>query len=146
MRKLFQEWYASLRAARLVRQHGQRATAPAPRTTEPANEPEPLEVQVLESRQLPSVVGTGAGLTGSYYGDQDFTTLRLTRTDPTVNFNWNTQAPAASLPTQHYSIRWTGQVQAPDSGLYTFYTRSDDGVRLMVNGQTLVNNWTVHPP
>src|SRR5262245_46672053 len=124
MWKLFQEWYATRRAASLVRQHCESAPA-TQRASAPANQPGPLEVQVLESRRVPSVVGTGTGLTGSYYGDQNFTTLRLTRTDPTVNFSWAaTQVPAASLPTQHYSIRWTGQVQAPDSGLYTFYTRS----------------------
>jgi len=37
-----------------------------------------------------------------------------------------------------------GTVQPPASGTYTFFTESDDGVRLWVNGQQLVNNWTDH--
>jgi hypothetical protein len=101
-------------------------------------------VQLLERRQLPSVIGSGTGLTGYYFSDQSLTTLRFTRTDPTVNFNWGTGAPAASLPSDHFSVRWTGQVQASDSALYTFYTHSDDGVRLMVDGRTLINDWTNH--
>src|SRR5262249_802748 len=37
-------------------------------------------------------------------------------------------------------------VQAQYSETYTFYTESDDGVRLWVNGQLLVDNWTDHAP
>ena len=43
-----------------------------------------------------------------------------------------------------FSARWTGQVQPQFTGTYTFYTQSDDGVRLWVNGQQIVNNWTDH--
>ena len=35
---------------------------------------------------------------------------------------------------------------APVTGSYRFTTVSDDGVRLSVNGQLLVDNWTAHPP
>jgi hypothetical protein len=142
MRQLFQEWRANLRAARLVQQQGvNSASGNAPQSV---TEHDSLAVEFLERRQLPSVIGTGSGLTGYYYGDQNLTTLRLTRTDPTVNFNWGTGAPAASLPSDHFSARWTGQVQASDSAVYTFYTRSDDGVRLMVDGRTLINDWSNH--
>jgi hypothetical protein len=91
-----------------------------------------------------AVVGNGTGLTGQYFKDQTLTSLVLTRTDPTVNFNWGSGSPAASVPVDHFSVRWTGQVQAQFSQTYTFYTNSDDGVRLWVNGQLLINNWTNH--
>jgi hypothetical protein len=41
-------------------------------------------------------------------------------------------------------VRWSGWVQPRYSETYTFYTTSDDGVRLWVNGQQLINDWTVH--
>ena len=41
-------------------------------------------------------------------------------------------------------MRWTGQVQAPVAGTYRFSTVSDDGIRLWVNGQQVINNWTDH--
>jgi len=44
-----------------------------------------------------------------------------------------------------FSIRWTGKVQAKYSELTSFYTNSDDGVRLWVNGQLLIDNWNDHP-
>jgi PA14 domain-containing protein/galactose oxidase-like protein/K319-like protein len=94
---------------------------------------------------------TGTGLTGRYYNDPGtgtkFTTLVRTRTDPTVNFDWGTGSPVPGVVnTQNFSVRWTGQVQAPATGNYTFSTVSDDGVRLWVNGKLLVNNWTDHAP
>jgi hypothetical protein len=38
-------------------------------------------------------------------------------------------------------VRWTGQVQAQYSQTYTFHARANDGVRLWVNGQLLINQW-----
>jgi hypothetical protein len=94
--------------------------------------------------------GAGTGLTGRYYNDPGngahFGTLVLTRTDPTVNFNWGSGSPGAGITVNNFSVRWTGQVLAPVSGNYTFSTVSDDGLRLWVNGQLVINNWTDHAP
>ena len=91
------------------------------------------------------VVGTGTGLQGEYFNDpnngQHFVTSRVTRVDAGVNFNWGTQAPAANVTADNYSVRWTGQVQAPLTGSYTFTTVADDGVRLWVNNQLVIDNW-----
>jgi hypothetical protein len=91
-----------------------------------------------------AVAGSGSGLTGDYFSGTTLTTKVLTRTDATVDFQWGTAAPAAGVAADNYSVRWTGQVSPRFSGSTTFYTSSDDGVRLWVNGQQLVNNWTNH--
>ena len=46
----------------------------------------------------------------------------------------------------NFSVRWTGQILVPTTGTYRFATTSDDGVRLWVNGQRIINNWTAHSP
>ena len=92
------------------------------------------------------ILGTGNGLQGQYFNSVDLTSPVLTRTDATVNFNWGADAPDASVTPDTYSVRWTGQVQARTGETYTFYTNTDDGVRLWVNGQLLVDNWSVHAP
>ena len=94
---------------------------------------------------------TGTGLTGRYYNDPGtgtrFTTLVRTRTDATVNFDWLSGSPVPGVvQTNNFSVRWTGQVQAPVTGNYTFSTVSDDGVRLWINGVQRINNWTDHAP
>src|SRR4051812_46622996 len=52
----------------------------------------------------------GMGLRGDYFSDASLSTLALSRIDPTANFNWKIGAPAAGLPKNHFSVRWTGQV------------------------------------
>jgi hypothetical protein len=52
--------------------------------------------------------------------------------------------PAPPITADKYSVRWTGKIRAPRSGEYTFYTVSNDGVRLWINGQLLIDNWTAH--
>jgi hypothetical protein len=106
---------------------------------------------LLTSTDDVSVVVTAAsanGLTGRYFNDPAngtrFTTLVLTRVDPTVNFNWAAGAPGGGVTANNFSVRWTGSVQAPVSGAYRFSTVSDDGIRLWVNGQQVINNWTDH--
>ena len=88
--------------------------------------------------------GTGTGLSATYFNNADFTGTVVSRIDATVDFNWGTGSPASSIAVDTFSARWTGQVEAPVTGAYTFYTVSDDGVRLWVNGQQVVNNWTDH--
>ncbi|WP_193193627.1 PA14 domain-containing protein [Nostoc sp. MG11] len=91
-------------------------------------------------------VGTGTGLKGEYYDNKDFTNLKLTRTDAGVNFDWGSGSPATSVGADTFSVRWTGQVQAKYSETYTFYTTADDGVRLSVNGQQIINNFVNQRP
>lgn len=93
------------------------------------------------------VVGKGTGLKGDYYNTIGLTgSVYLSRTDATVNFNWGTGSPYRTISATTYSVRWTGFVQPLYSEKYTFYTNSDDGVRLWINGQEIINNWTDHSP
>ena len=89
------------------------------------------------------VVGTGgSGLTGSYYDNMDFTTLKTTRIDSSVNFDWGSTPPTGTgLSAGTYSVRWTGLVLAPETGTYRFSTRTSDGVRLWINGVQVINDW-----
>lgn len=88
--------------------------------------------------------GSGTGLTGEYFDSVDLTNPVLTRLDGTVDFNWGLGSPDTSIGADTFSVRWSGQVQAQFSETYTFTTWSDDGVRLWVNGQLLIDNWTFH--
>ncbi|MHC4143621.1 MAG: PA14 domain-containing protein [Planctomycetota bacterium] len=91
--------------------------------------------------------GLGGGVKGQYYNGMNFETLVLTRVDPQIDFNWGDPGgPDASVGDDQFSARWTGEVEAAFTETYTFYTNSDDGVRLWVDGKRLVNNWTNHGP
>jgi hypothetical protein len=84
----------------------------------------------------------GIGLAGNYYDNADLTSFVLTRIDPTIDFNhWGNGSPDSAIGADTFSIEWTGQVKAKYSETYTFYTTTDDGVRLWLNGQLLVDQW-----
>ncbi len=90
------------------------------------------------------VLGSGTGLLGHYFfdpeGDFDETPV-LARIDSTVNFLWNDAAPDPSLPADYFTVRWMGFVQPLYSENYTFSVRSDDGCRLWVNDQLIIDQW-----
>jgi hypothetical protein len=88
--------------------------------------------------------GSGSGLTGAYYDNVDLTSDVMSRIDATLNFDWGADAPVSVMGTDTFSARWTGQVQPLYSEPYTFYVVSDDGVRLWINGQLLVEHWSDH--
>ncbi|MEO1744549.1 MAG: PQQ-dependent sugar dehydrogenase [Cyanobacteria bacterium J06629_9] len=90
--------------------------------------------------------GNGDGLTGTYYNNRDFTDQTLTRVDPTVDFDWGGGSPAASMGNNTFSVRWQGQIEPLYSETYTFRTTSDDGVRLWVNGQQIIDQFIDQAP
>jgi len=88
----------------------------------------------------------GGGLRGDYYQGANFKTLVLTRTDPEINFNWGDPGgPDPEVGDDDFSIRWTGEVEAAYTETYTFYPKTDDGVRLWVDGKQLVDSWVAVP-
>lgn len=93
-------------------------------------------------------VGNGTGLQGAYYANQSATLTdppTLTRTDPTVDFDWGAGPPDPSLGAGPFAVRWTGTVQPQFNETYTFYVSAEDGVRLWVSGQLLLDQWVDQP-
>ena len=89
-------------------------------------------------------IGSGDGLAAAYYDNRDFTGAVYNRVDFTVNFACASNSPAPGIGPNTFSVRWTGLVQPQFSQNYTFFTRSDDGVRLWVNGRLLIDNMAAH--
>jgi len=88
----------------------------------------------------------GGGLRAEYYNGTDFETFILTRTDPQVNFSWGDPgSPDPAVSVDNFSARWTGEVEAGYTETYTFYPKTDDGVRLWVGGKQLVDSWETVP-
>lgn len=82
-----------------------------------------------------------AGLKGDYFNGPNFEHKVLTRTDPTVDFDWNWQSPGPGVQREYFSVRWTGKLYAPVPGRYRFSATVDDGVRVWVNGKKVIDEW-----
>ncbi|MDP2323502.1 MAG: LamG-like jellyroll fold domain-containing protein, partial [Gammaproteobacteria bacterium] len=87
-----------------------------------------------------------SGLRGSYFANMTLAGSPAgQRVDGPVNFDWANGTPGvAGIGADNFSVRWEGFVTSSATGNYTFRTRSDDGVRLYVNGVLVINNWTDH--
>jgi hypothetical protein len=70
------------------------------------------------------------------------------RYDDTLNFVWGEGSPGDKVNDDNFSVRWTGRLKALDgedgTGTYTLQTVSDEGVRLWLGDQLLIDNWTPH--
>ncbi len=91
--------------------------------------------------KLTPAAANGTGLRGQYYAGNNFNNLVTTRIDPTVNFNWGSGASVTGSGTDNYTVRWVGEVQATQTGAYSFTTTTDDGARLWVNNTLLVDKF-----
>lgn len=86
--------------------------------------------------------GIGHGLSASYYANGDLKGKPfLTRTDAAIDFDWSNNPPAPGASREHYSVRWTGTLTPPATGKYVFGLNSDDGARLFVDDQPVIDHW-----
>jgi hypothetical protein len=78
---------------------------------------------------------------GSYYANPD---LRgepvFVRADAEIRFYWGTGSPDPRLPSDEFSVRWQRAVWF-EGGLYRFTIEVDDGVRLFIDGNLLLESW-----
>ncbi len=95
-------------------------------------------------RVADSPAPTSAGLDYKYYQGTwnqlpDFSTLAPVATGTVTNFDVSPR-----LRTDSFGFRFTGYVNVPTDGVYTFYTNSDDGSKLYIGGILVVKNDSVH--
>ena len=90
--------------------------------------------------------GNGIGLTGEYFANHTSSSPfsgapTLVETNATVNFNWSGTGPDPSIGPTNFTVRWFGSVQPQFTEDYSFVTTAEDGVRLFLNGQLLIDDW-----
>ncbi len=103
-------------------------------------------VRVVQKDDLISVrTDSAPGLQGEYFNNINFTGLALVRADDTVNFNWGEGSPDPAIDPNTFSVRWTGMVTPEFTQTYTFYTITDDGFRLWVNNQLVIDSFIDQP-
>jgi glucose/arabinose dehydrogenase len=89
--------------------------------------------------------GTGTGLLGLYFGsDLGFFNrpVQTWRVDPEIDFNWEGASPfVPQIGVDNFAIRWLGKIEPWISGYHTFYITGDDGVRLWINNQLVIDSW-----
>lgn len=87
------------------------------------------------------------GLRGEYF---DNMTLEgepfVVQFDSCIDLNWKINPPGPEMKPEHFSARWTGILNVPESAQYELGIQSDDGFRLYLDDQLFLEDWTNHPP
>src|SRR5208282_5617307 len=119
------------------------------KTAQARNKPARIEFSRLTVRQYRNAVAdlVGSlrtpghwdeqrGLRGEYFQSRRFRDgdRVMERVDPTVQFDFGTSSPDPKKPdAPDFSIRWSGAVLAPETGVYEFIVHTEHATRLWVN-------------
>lgn len=112
-------------------------------TPTPVVQPTATPIRPTATPARPTATPTPAfvGWRGEYYGGRDLAGApALVRDDSEINFDWGTGAPATGLPADGFSARWTRTANF-EAATYRFFVRVDDGARLWVDDQVIVDTW-----
>lgn len=87
------------------------------------------------------------GLKGEYFDNATFSGQPIqARIDSHIDFDWSNHAPSVGFSTDRFTIRWTGLIRADASCLHVFRERSDDAMRVFLDGELLIDDWRDHAP
>lgn len=91
-----------------------------------------------------TTTGPGGGVRAEYFQNRDVAGAPfVSRIEPDINHSWG-EGEVAGGVSDNISARWIADLEIALADTYTFITTSDDGVRLWLDGERLVNNWTDH--
>lgn len=83
---------------------------------------------------------------GEYYNNPNLQGAPvMVRNDPSINFNWGSGSPAPNIPVDYFSVRWTRSLYF-DGGMYRFTAQVDDGVRVWLDSQIIIDEWHAATP
>jgi beta-glucosidase len=91
-----------------------------------------------------SADGKEHGLKGEYFNNIDKPLQgepALVRIDRNVDFNWGNIPPDERIDVSDFSVRWTGYLKVPKSGEYTLGIKSDEGIRVFLDGVEIIDEW-----
>jgi beta-glucosidase len=104
----------------------------------------PLQ-QVFDNSEFVTESNGAPGLKGEYFNNQELEGKpALVRTDRHIDFKWGEGSYSADGPVDHFSVRWTGYFVPKKTGDYNFYSSADDGVRLYIDDQKVIDDWLRH--
>ncbi len=87
---------------------------------------------------------TTPGLLGIFYDNQDFTGATRAIWSQRIDYDWGTGIPLSGIREDTFSVRWDGRIQPLYTEPYTFSLASDEGARLWIDDQLIIDHWTPH--
>ncbi len=86
------------------------------------------------------------GYFGQYFNNRNLEGVpTMERRDSAIAFDWGSGPPADGIDSDNFSVRWTATREF-EAGLWRFHVRVDDGVRLWVDGELVIEQWHEQSP
>ncbi|APW39155.1 hypothetical protein RD110_19660 [Rhodoferax koreense] len=98
----------------------------------------------VPAARLYATADMGTGLSAQYFGNASLSGAPVMQRVEAPSFDWGGAAPAKGLPADGFSVRWTGTMEASATGPMQLRTFSDDGVRVWIDGQMIIDDWMPH--
>lgn len=80
----------------------------------------------------------------SYWNNRMLSGTPIVQTaEANLDWNWGQGGPA-NVPADNFSARWTKYIDV-SAGTYRFTATADDGIRVYIDNDLIINNWNDHP-
>ncbi|NUY82385.1 glycoside hydrolase family 3 C-terminal domain-containing protein [Flavobacterium sp. MAH-1] len=124
---------------------GIKKAAPSSKVTLVKNAVPTLETYVEGTPFYTSKGSAEKGLKADFFANKTLEGKPIASTvDKNPNHNWNEKPDVDGVPADNFSMRYTGVVRPEKTGAYKFGVRGDDGFRLYVDGNEILNEWSDH--
>ncbi len=101
--------------------------------------------EIVKNTQFVASPAGPQGLKGEYFNNDSLEGApALIRTDERIGFRWAEGSYVDGGPIDHFSVRWSGYFIPRTDDDYKFFISADDGVRLYVNDQRVIDDWQRH--
>jgi beta-glucosidase len=98
------------------------------------------EYVVVPSKQLN--YNGSEGLQAEYFNNVTLNGVAIKkRVDKAIDFHWTLYAPDPAINVDFYSVRWTGKLISPATGIFKIGLEGNDGYRLYINNKLIIDNW-----
>jgi PKD repeat protein len=88
------------------------------------------------------VPGTAVpGLRAEYFKNTTFSGTPHVRIEPRIAYDWGLGVPIDGLSADQFTVRWSGYIQPEFAETYTFTIAADDGARLRIDGDLVIDTW-----
>lgn len=98
---------------------------------------------IINKNYKPKRIG---GLNANYFQGANFDKFKFNKVDSKIDFDYIWGSPDKTINGDDFSIEWTGWIHVETSGVYKFITKNDNGIKLTIDDNLIINDWNESRP